>query len=987
MFDANNSGFRHLLNKADWRLAKEQESSLVWDGRDGTLHLSEELFVFSAPQGSQTQALSDRRAAARDQFGYSYWINASRDAVLRADGNHQGALWWRPGDMGKADSEGLSIEQGGFESAQTDTDAQETWEITSLCITSEHYLVLGLSQPEAKLLILDLHAGASPLSLTWPDQVNLQPACLAAAADGGFFLLDTGSKPGRVWAINRSFQLCDQFSDAGGEAVLLSPEQVSDFGVLQSDGSIAYAETAEQRLVAPLDLSLAQHPVHDPIGLQLMGDNSVLVLDRGADCAQGKEAAGSQIHLFMTDGRQQVAQLDASAVGVRMDDAAGLCAHDLVHVDEPEGMGAFFVLGPWGNQIFLFRQDPAASDFQLVLEPEYYPLLGFDGKALVQREGRLWFSHQGRWLPVVEQKRPRFAEQGRVESRVMDSELHDCIWHRLILDAWIPPNTSVQIEARAADREEDLPIMEWVSQPAPVQRAIGAEIPWHRPYGAEPCEGAGSWDLLFQDDPQLNHPGGGVSGQSAGGGSTRGRFLQLRVTLRGNQRATPRLSSLRAWTPRFSYLNEYLPALYRQDPVSASFLDRYLSNIEGLLTTWEDRIAMAQLLLDARSAPADYLPWLANWLGVALDPLWDESRRRLFLRHAASLFRQRGTVAGMVRLIRLSIDECPDDRLFEEDVVSGVQPVRVVESFLQRPAPRISFDQAHAHAHDRGRGRKPGLATQALAEPLQNWTPDSGAQPLHQAWRDWLVEQAPNLDLGLAETESEEEKQHKQLLLSSLPPVQPIYAELVDLWQDFLSTQLAFTYLPVTGADLCAWQSYLLHRYRRVDGVASVYGKDFGDVSQMTLPVVLPSGGIELEDWIRFVSTYLPAQRSAHRFSVLVPAPEALAGESDEQALRTYFQRIEQIVLQAKPAHTEFDVQVYSGLCRVGLARLGLDTVLQDSARNSAYSSQQVALDSAVLGMATLESVYPYTLNQNNDPNRNVLAPGKYCLAHTLGTP
>lgn len=974
MFDANNSGFRHLLNKADWRLSTDAESSLVWDGRDGTLHLSEELFVFSAPQGSATQSLVDRRAAARDQYGYSYWINATRDAVIRAEGNNPGELWWRPGDTDSADTDTadigkVSLEDGGFEPVEP-ASADAVWEITSLCITSEHYLVLGLTQPEAKLLILDLHAGANPLTLTWPAEVNLQPAYLAAAAEGGFFLLDTGSKPGRVWAINRSFQLCDQFKDAGGEALLLSPAQVSDFGALQSDGDIVYSETSEQRLVAPLDLSLAEYPVHEPIGLQVMADNSVLVLDQGAACQMNVDDAGSLIHLFIADGRQQVAQLDAQAVGVRMDDASGLCAHDFVHVDEAEGMGAFFVLGPWGNQIFLFRQDPMAQEFRLVLEPEYYPLLGFDGKALTKGDDRLWFSHQGRWLPVVEQKRPRFADQGQVESRIMDSGLYDCVWHRLIMDAWIPPNTSVQIEARAADREEDMEAMEWVGQPAPVQRAIGAEIPWHRPYGSEPCEGAGSWDLLFQDDPQLNHPGGGYSGQSAGGGGTRGRFLQLRVTLSGNQRATPRLSSLRAWTPRFSYLNEYLPALYRQDPVSASFLDRYLSNIEGLLTTWEDRIAMAQLLMDARSAPADYLPWLANWLGVALDPLWDESRRRLFLRHAASLFRQRGTVAGMVRLIRLSIDECPDDSLFEADVVSGVQPVRVVESFLQRPAPQISFDDAQ--------GRKPGLATQSLADPLQNWTPDSGAQPLHQAWWDWLDQQDSGTDLETALTEQAR---------SALPPIQPVHPEGAALWQGFLMEGLPFTYAPVTSADLCAWQSYLLHRYRRVDGVASVYGKDFADVSQITLPNLMPAGGIELEDWIRFVSTYLPAQRSAHRFSVLVPAPEALAGESDEQALRTYFQRIEQIVLQAKPAHTEFEVQVYSGLCRVGLARLGLDTVLQNSARNSAHSSQQVALDSAVLGMATLESVYPYTLNQNNDPNRQVLAPGKYCVADSRGTP
>src|SRR4029453_14804583 len=105
--------------------------------------------------------------------------------------------------------------------------------------------------------------------------------------------------------------------------------------------------------------------------------------------------------------------------------------------------------------------------------------------------------------------------------------------------------------------------------------------------------------------------------------------------------------ALRVWYPRFSYLDRYLPAVYREDASSASFLDRFLANFEGILTTIEDRIAAAQIFFDVARATPDPLDWLAQWFGVALDPSWDDNRRRLFIRHAMDFFATRGTIRGL----------------------------------------------------------------------------------------------------------------------------------------------------------------------------------------------------------------------------------------------------------------------------------------------------------------------------------------------------
>ena len=116
-----------------------------------------------------------------------------------------------------------------------------------------------------------------------------------------------------------------------------------------------------------------------------------------------------------------------------------------------------------------------------------------------------------------------------------------------------------------------------------------------------------------------------------------------------------------------------MPALYREDPVPASFLDRWLANFEGFYTDLEDKIERAASLFDPRTAPVDTLDWLACWMGLVLDPLWAEERRRFLIRHVDQLYRLRGTVPGIEIAVRLYVDKQVDDSLFDPRCLGTVR--------------------------------------------------------------------------------------------------------------------------------------------------------------------------------------------------------------------------------------------------------------------------------------------------------------------------
>jgi phage tail-like protein len=927
--DVNGTRFHLILGEEEWlpvSESAEEPSTRGVEWSAGAVRLRKLLPVFPSHRSDVPPGIDARRGAARDRHGHWYWISDDGHEIRVARlGLRPSTLFWSAQAAARGCAE--SPENGVFSPVLP--PVLEPLRLSGLAVTTEHYLVAGRSQPDG-LLIFDLRGGGGPLMLDWPATEPLATFDISATADGGFWVLDRSAR--RLWRLDRFFRIVG----AGAPAPASSP--AAPFTPLvQGEAPVCPPPSP---IAAELALPLTA--VDSPDAVEALPDGSVLVLDNPAGVAH------SILHRYRLDGTHFAVALDASLNPPANGGSAGgaepmpLRGHDIAFVaPEPPPRpltGVLYVAGAAGNQSFAFDFTSAEDAFALALRREYFPMRRFSGKALVSAFGRVYYDFGERWVSLVEHPNPRFVASGTIvlpggaADAAFDGKEVRCVWHRLLIDACIPYESNVTVETRSGDRANLLDELPWQTQPDLYRRGDGSELPYHRPAIGGDDRHAGTWELLLQN--------------------VVGRYLQVRLRIQGTGRTTPRLHALRAHYPRFSYLHRYLPAVYRDDAVSAFFLDRYLANVEGIYTTIEGKIERVETLFDTRTAPAEYLDWLAGWLGTSLDFSWSERTRRLFLAHAPQMFEERATCAGLVRAIRLALDPCPTDDLFVDSPCAGRSAagfgVRVVEKFRARSAAGVVF------------GDPTDLLGPGSTTNVSDWTPARGALPLHQQYRAFLRQRYSDRieDLNAAWQESFSSFDDPALQLQA---IRPSGREGAD-WQRFVESEIGFTYAVARDEDESLYREFLARRYGQPSAVNQAYSlgaaaalRTWADVRDRLwdgrLRVALPDDNVWLRDWIEFVSSVLPTERAAHRFTVLVPVGLD-DGPEQQLARRRLAERITEI---EKPAHAAFDVKLYWGLFRVGEARLGLDTLIGTGSRSVA-----LVLDRELLGGAHLGFLEPW---------------------------
>jgi phage tail-like protein len=891
LMDANGTRYHTLLSRDDWKPLIGD--TLEWDPAASEVTLRRTQFRFQAPPADVKPAPRSRRGAAADRFGNLYWIDEDRRRIrVRSSGDGAVSDFW------PAKDEHAPASHGDF--SEKPSPAAVPLELSGLAVTEDHYLVAGTTSPPG-LLVFDLYATGAPTHSLWP--VRFEPLDMAARPGGGVWILDRRS---RYWGLDRYFRV-------------IVREQGSDVVEPVRDESFQPADTDEHRIAPekrfPTGISYDASPVEalDAVAIEGLPDGSVLILDRGKD--------GSRVLRYRFAQRLAEAPL-ADA------DGANLRAHDFVRLAAAEGKGErLIVASAEGNQAFEFAL--AYEQDKLKLEPvrSYWPMRRFAGKGLLVVGSLPHYDFSDTWVPLVCHGRARFIAAARAETRAagFDGGEPDCVWHRLTLDAIIPPETAVRVESRAANSRDALPGQRWQTEPAPYRRSDGAEVPWLLRQRYD------TYELLFQ--------------------RARGRFLQLRLTLSGNERASPRLRALRAWYPRFSYSKNYLPAVYREEADSADFLERFLANFEGLYTALEDKVAHVRALFHWGSAPAEALAWLAGWFGAVLDPAWDERRQRLFIKHAVHFFQFRGTLHGLRMALALALDRHVCDDAFDAPgkVPESRQRYRIVERFRTRRTPGLALGEPLRDAGPRE------------VQPQPRWLPAEGGSQLTERLRTFLKAR------GDANWQSAE--------FTLVPPVDASFAQQVlgfvpssaaerAAWQRFLAaeygndtarlkadfgttdvgkvrlpidmpaaTQLerwtAFIGLRGAGQERRQWQEFLARRYRVISALNAAYGTKWKGFELVPLFDRPPPDGAPLADWYQFESVVKAMHRHAHRFSVLIPSrPNA-----DRAELLERLALARRVVEAEKPAHTIFDVGFYWALFRVGEARLGFDTLIDVGSR------------------------------------------------------
>jgi phage tail-like protein len=95
-----------------------------------------------------------------------------------------------------------------------------------------------------------------------------------------------------------------------------------------------------------------------------------------------------------------------------------------------------------------------------------------------------------------------------------------------------------------------------------------------------------------------------------------------------------------------------LPAIYREYGKDG-YLYRLLSLFGDTLQAIEYEVDGLHNNLNPGRARADFLPWLASWVALALDETWPESRRRELIGRIVELYKWRGTIYGIRTFVEI----------------------------------------------------------------------------------------------------------------------------------------------------------------------------------------------------------------------------------------------------------------------------------------------------------------------------------------------
>ncbi len=240
----------------------------------------------------------------------------------------------------------------------------------------------------------------------------------------------------------------------------------------------------------------------------------------------------------------------------------------------------------------------------------------------------------GRYVQVE-----NLAQAGYFWSRLLDARERETIWHRLTMDCGGVAETTGRLHIYASERNSCLYQGYEQSLAKLLKRSDLTDQDrqtFSQPFLVK---------TLFTPEDILLH-------------EVKGRYVWFRLELISQGEQSPVVGNLKLRFPKESWL-DYLPEVYRDNPQSADFTERFLAVFQTLYTDLTEDIRSVVAHFDPDVVGGGYLEWLATWLGVEDGYLWPEEKLRRLVSQGVELYRSRGTKGYVMEMVRLFTDHTP----------------------------------------------------------------------------------------------------------------------------------------------------------------------------------------------------------------------------------------------------------------------------------------------------------------------------------------
>jgi len=169
-----------------------------------------------------------------------------------------------------------------------------------------------------------------------------------------------------------------------------------------------------------------------------------------------------------------------------------------------------------------------------------------------------------------------------------------------------------------------------------------------------------------------------------------GQYIQLQIELSGDAIRTPVVESVRLRFPRESLL-QYLPAIYSQPEDQREFLDRFLSIMQATWVDIEREVETFERYLDPDSVPPAAMAYLASWLDLRLEGIWNAEQNRKLLQAMPKLRDRWGTTDGLSAWLRVYLANLAK---VEVEALEAAGIPGIVESFVERRRLMLNHEDA-----------------------------------------------------------------------------------------------------------------------------------------------------------------------------------------------------------------------------------------------------------------------------------------------------